>query len=206
MSTTFDVLPGTGVVPTYKEVLKLANFNINYFLSQIGVRKKISLSVDVQNITTHDQKRISFDDFIINEEDNYAWFYIEGIPGGTDCYYHRNITIDREAWEDELRTNLNAQRYHDIINNSLNLGYRWIFRRSAGQPGIIALSYGILAASLANLVDGIIYSDDGAWDYELFPAKSDDFMRWYFNPELTENVECKKFAKDCMSLLQKELM
>jgi len=205
MSTTFDVLPGTSVVPTYKEVIELANLNINTFLSRIDVQKKMSLSVDIQNIATHEQKIFNVTDIMISDEEHYAWFYFDNVPGGTDCYYYKNIPIDREIWEDELRTNLNAQKKQDIIKNNLNLGYRWVFRRSAGQPGIIALSYGMLAASLAELTNGIIYTDDGAWDYSLFPTTADDFLKWYFRPELASNEDCKTFAQDCINFLRDEL-
>ncbi|WFR56233.1 hypothetical protein QA584_21845 [Anaerocolumna sp. AGMB13025] len=42
------------------------------------------------------------------------------------------------------------------------------------------LCYGFLAATLARLTTGVVYSDDGAWDYNKFPAEPLDFMRLYF--------------------------
>lgn len=205
MSTIFQVLPGTSVIPTYARVLELANLNINNFLSRIDVQKNVNVNVNLQNIKTHECKTLSTDNMMINDEKHYAWFYIDNIPGGTDCYYYNNIPLDREIWEDELRTNIHAQNNQDIIKNSLNLGYRWLFRRSAGQPGIIALSYGMLAASLAKLTNGIIYTDDGAWDYSMFPTTANGFLQWYFQPELTANEDYRKFAQDCINLLRVEL-
>jgi len=32
------------------------------------------------------------------------------------------------------------------------------------------LAYGLIAASLAEITGGFVYSDDGAWDYSYFPA------------------------------------
>jgi len=42
------------------------------------------------------------------------------------------------------------------------------------------LAYGLIAASLAEITGGFVYSDDGAWDYSYFPALPEDFFRWYF--------------------------
>jgi hypothetical protein len=141
----------------------------------------------------------------VQDENGYAWFFVDGIPGGTDCYFYKNIPIDIEDRKEELKSNINAQRYKKKIMKNLEIGYRWIFRRNAGQPAIIALSYGMIAASLASLTDGIIFTDDGAWDYSLFSALPDDFLKWYFKPDLAQKSEGRDFAERCIEHISDEI-
>jgi hypothetical protein len=204
--TVFTVLPSKITIPTYKEIIDVANTYINDYLLSIGVGKKISISFNLQKTMINELVQFDCKDELVQERNIYAWFFVPYIPGGTGCYYHKNLPIDNEAWEDELKDNTNAKRNEKIIRENMRLGYQWLFRRSAGQPAIIALAYGMLAASLATLVDGIIYSDDGAWDYSMFPAKAEDFLEWYFRPELTANEDCKIFSMDCIKSIRDEVI
>lgn len=81
----------------------------------------------------------------------------------------------------------------------------WSFRRSIGQPGIIVLSYGLISASVAELTNGILWSDDGAWDYERFPAESKDFFDWYFRPDKALDADKADWAKRCIDGIREEL-
>jgi len=202
MSMTFQVLPSNKNIPHYKEILELANLFVNNYLLKIGVNKNIALDVNVYNIKTSKSKIFTIEDAVVTDEESYAWFSVNNISGGTDCYFLKNNPIYAEIWEDDLHTNTKAQENKIIIRKNIDIGYRWLFRRSAGQPAIITLSYGMLAASLAKLTDGVIFSDDGAWDYTMLPAKSENFVEWYLSPELTENKDCKKIAQDCIGYLQ----
>ncbi len=183
MSTNFYVLPGNEHVPTYKEVLDLANININAYLSSIGIQHEVDMSVNLQNTETHSQVEFDITDTITQSETEYAWFYIPTVPGGTGCLFCKMLPDENDAWKDEIEVNPRARKYRENISKSLALGYQWVLRRSAGQPAIIALAYGMLAASLASLTDGIIYSDDGAWDYSTLPACADEFLTRYFRHE-----------------------
>lgn len=205
MSTTFNVLPSKITVPTYKEIVDLANTNLNTYLCNIGIDKKVTINFNVQKNMINELLPFDSGDELVQNDNSYAWFFVHNTPGGTDCYYCRNLPIDKEVWDGELQDNVNAQRYQKEILRSMSIGYRWIFRRSAGQPAIIALSYGILAASLAQLTDGIIYSDDGAWDYSKFPADADEFLAWYFRPELATNEADKAFSIECIEQMKREL-
>ncbi len=205
VSTTFEVLPGKAYIPDYRELLALANVNINAYLSKIGIHRKIKIEVNLRNITSHDLMKFDEEDKILQNETSYAWFYFPAVSGGTDCYYHRNLQINRDVWNDEIITNSDAQKYKDIIAKNMDLGYRWIFRKTGGQAALIALSYGLLAASLAKLTDGIIYSDDGAWDYSKFPVMVDEFLIWYFDPEFAAKEDDKSFSKQCISILKHEM-
>lgn len=205
MSTTFNVLPCKEYIPTFSEVIDLANSYINDFLKSVDINDRIDLKVDLHK---HDESFINnkiLDERAQWEDDLYAWFYINGVPGGADAYFWSFDEFDREIWEEEIDTNSQVSKYADEINKCLKVGYRWHFRRSAGQPRIVVLSYGLVAAAFAQLTDGLIYTDDGAWDYSLFPARVDDFLKWYFRPEVTTHMESKEWAERCIESIFEEL-
>jgi hypothetical protein len=199
------VYPGNGHVPSFNGVLQLADSQINKYLLSIGIETQVNNSVNVQSIDGNSKANPHPADKILWDENHYAWFFVNGIPGGTDVYYHRNSVLEFEIWEEEMQSNFNIQKMKETIRKNLTLGYHWRFRRSAGQPAIIALSYGMLAASVAKLTNGFIYSDDNAWDYSMFPATPDDFFEWYFNPEMTSDEDIKEFTKRCIVSLRDEL-
>lgn len=64
-----------------------------------------------------------------------------------------------------------------------------------GQPAIVSLYYGYLIIVIAILIDGIIYSNDGAWDYSKLPIEGIVFKTEYLNIEnisdamVKDNVE-----------------
>jgi hypothetical protein len=74
-----------------------------------------------------------------------------------------------------------------------------------GQPAIINLTYGLLAGCLAELTNGLIMSDDSAWDWSLMPATGRDFLDFYFVPERTANSDCQEWASRCMNAIQEEM-
>jgi|SRR5262245_39087394 len=92
-----------------------------------------------------------------------------------------------------------------LINECLANGHHWSFRRSAGQPAIINVAYGMIAGSLAELTEGFIYSDDSAWDYERFPATAQEFFSWYFRPDKAIKAEYAEWAARCIKWIVEEL-
>jgi len=206
MSTTFEVYPGIKDTPSFSTVICNTETAVNNYLRSIGVGRDIRLSIEIQSINGHIKKPFQLADKMIWDESVYAWFYIEDIPGGTDAYFYRHSSIDTEFLMEELTANPNFQKYQNTINNNIKLGYYWSFRRSAGQPAIIALCYGLLAASLAKLTEGIIYTDDGAWDYEKFPADPDDFIRRYFRLEYATKPDDIDFVKAGLASIRETLI
>jgi hypothetical protein len=205
MSTTFDVLPGNDFIPTFQEVIDLANNRLKKYLSEQGVINEAKIMVQLRKNDENIIVESVLDNQIKWNEDFYAWFYIDGIPGGTDTYFQHFDDLDIEAWNEELKINHKVQTHADTLKQSLDIGHYWKFRRSAGQPGIVCLVYGLIAASVCKLTEGLIYSDDGAWDYKLFPSNAEDFFSWYFMPNLTSNQEYKDWAKVCITSIYDEL-
>lgn len=205
MSTNFYVYPGKDYIPTFKELLDKSNRKLSEYLSNLGGLRNAYLDVEIHNIKDHSKINFSINDKMIWKEDHYAWFFVAGIAGGTDSYYYKTTELDKETWKEEIETNIKAQQLQDTINRGMNIGYHWSFRRSAGQPGTINLSYGLIAASLAEITDGFVYSDDGAWDYNCFPAMAGDFFGWYFKPEFVVKSDDKVWVQDCIKSIYEEL-
>lgn len=198
MSTSFDVFPGKEYIPSFAELLDISNKRIKTYLTSLGVVRSVIVDVEVHNNTDHSNINFNMNDKLIWHDDSYAWFFIHGVGGGTDSYYYKTTELDKEIWKEEFKTNIKAQQLHDTICRSMRIGYRWSFRRSAGQPGIINLAYGLIAASLAEITDGFIYSDDGAWDHNCFPALAEDFFEWYFKPKFVRKSDDKVWIQDCI--------
>lgn len=205
MSTTFEVYLGSKDIPSFSELLCNTEKEVNNYLRSIGVDKNIKLSVEFQSIKDHIKKPFQLTDKMIWDDSMYAWFYICDIAGGTDAYFYQHSSLDVEFLMEELAANLNFKTYQNIFENNMKLGYKWSFRRSAGQPAIITLCYGFLAATLAKLTNGVVYSDDGAWDHKKFPADPDDFMQWYFRLEyVTEHSDIDiSFVKESLLSIHK---
>jgi hypothetical protein len=64
----------------------------------------------------------------------------------------------------------------------------------------------MLASALAQLTEGVVYSDDDAWNYELMPATYDEFNNWYLRPERALIEEDKETASLCLEAIAKEIL
>ncbi|WP_295979416.1 hypothetical protein [uncultured Variovorax sp.] len=198
MSTTFDVYPRTAAVPSFGELIELASTRLAERLRRHGIDVRPELRVEVRHYRSHQQVPITPDDEMTWKKGEYGWFYVPEVLGGTDVDYRKVEEMDWAMWRELLETNEQARSERARIESCLATGHYWSFRRSVGQPAIINLAYGIIAASLAELTDGIIYSYDSAWDYDRFPAVAADFYEWYFNPEMTSDPGNADWARTCL--------
>ena len=186
MATTFDVIPSTNTDVTFGEVLELAQANINRSLAKLSTPQSIDLRAEI--ITG--EHRIDANPtapFAWPHNKTYAWFSINGIAGGTDAYcdtISSSYGVKGRQWWflDELREAPAFQAQHEaILSKAIALDRKWSFRRSMGQPPIINLSYGIIAGALAELTCGLVFSGDGAWDYQRLPISGTEFLAKYLN-------------------------
>jgi hypothetical protein len=125
-------------------------------------------------------------------------------PGGTDAYFDDDRAKIQEMWEgafDDPR----CKRLEPLIRECISTGHRWCFRRSAGQPAIISVAYGLIAASLAAITEGFVTSDDSAWDSERLPALPEEFLTWYFRPEKAIGENFREWSQRCLGYLTEEL-
>jgi hypothetical protein len=80
-----------------------------------------------------------------------------------------------------------------------------MFRCGEDQPAIIYAAYGFLAVALARLTGGFVYSKDGAWEAERFPATVREFLNWYLIPGSALTNETREWSERYIELLRGEL-
>jgi len=125
--------------------------------------------------------------------DQYAWFTVPPVIGGTDAYFQ----LATDYWSDEDIA-INPRRA-EVADSCSVYGYRWSLRRSASQPATVNVAYGLIAASLAELTDGLIDSRDGAWDTARLPATAEEFLTWYMRPDMALEPKRAEWAARCIA-------
>ena len=114
------------------------------------------------------------------KESYYTVFNLNG-EGEVYVFYHKLTEIDKDFWNEEIRGNKHAQSMKEKVDTNLEIGYSWSVKRTMGQPAIVSLYYGYLAIGIAILTDGLIYSDDGAWEYSRLPILGEDLKTEYLS-------------------------
>jgi hypothetical protein len=118
------------------------------------------------------------------------------------CLFDNDEAKIQELWDggfDDPR----CKTIEPLIRECISTGHHWWFRRSAGQPAIISVAYGLIAASLAAITDGFLTSDDSAW--ERLPALPNEFLSWYFRPEKAIGENFREWSQRCLGFLAQEL-
>lgn len=212
MSTTFEIFPCKTIDITFGQVIKTSEGHLNKFLRGIGLTRSIKLKVNIHDSLEKYVNEIALSDKFEWNDNEYAWFTLEEIPGGTDAYCEQinGSTIDPEHpwWKLEFleENNQTIEHIEEKLDRTKLFNRYWRFRRSAGQPAIIALAYGIISASVAELSDGILWSDDGGWDVRRFPASSSDFLNWYFRPDKAATKNDAAWSRELIESIKEELL
>ena len=213
MSTTFDIIPVETDKITFRQVIERSEKRINDFLrNNAGLNVELKLNVDLHENSEKYVHEIDLSSKFEWKKNEYVWFTIQGIAGGTDAYCEpiedKRIDPQNPWWMlDEFKEqNTSISDFDEKLKAAKKLNKYWYFRRSAGQPGIINLSYGLIAAALAELTGGFISSTDGAWDYKKLPAEPKEFYKWYYIPEREENPDFKEWAQRSLKGLKEEIM
>lgn len=204
MSTTFDVYPRTNQLPSFAAVIDRSTVELYRFLESVGVRARPSIRLRIHRCDDDSPVPFSLDAPARWGKDTYAWFTVGEVPGGTDAYFDDDRAGIVKCWDEGLEEP-QAKRLESLIRECLASGHRWWFRRSAGQPAVINVAYGLMAASLAALTGGFVTSEDGAWDWQRLPALPDEFLTWYFRPENAIEENFRKWSQQCLGFLAQEL-
>jgi len=203
MSTTFEVYPKTKFIPTFQQLLERSITELHRFLKSVDIDSRASIQVRIQNKDGDQQVPFDLQSPATWPDDTYAWFKVANVLGGTDAYFRAVDEDTQDYWRE-----FTEPRFKDreaLIFQCLDVGHYWSFRRSAGQPGIINIAYGLIAASLAELTSGFIFSDDSAWDWERFPALPHEFLGWYFVPDLALEDNFREWSARCIDGLREDL-
>lgn len=203
MSTTFEVYPGTEEIPTFCQLLTYANGRLKDRLPK-GTTVEAEINVMLRRCNGNAEIPHAIDSKMNWSEDIYAWFSVSEVIGGTDAYFETVDDLDREVWEDYAQDE-DLTQHRATVNQSLSIGHYWSFRRSAGQPGIVNLAYGLLAGSLAELTRGFVFSDDSAWVWPLMPITGNEFLKRYLVPGGTDDPEAEEWTKECLEWIPGEL-
>lgn len=67
----------------------------------------------------------------------------------------------------------------------------------------MGIYYGYVTIAIALLTDGVIYSDDGAWDFSCFPIEAGEFMEKYMNVNTIDDVQVEGNVKKWIRALKK---
>ena len=215
MSTCIGVFPVSTIDISFAEVLSLSEKNINAFLASIGVSYQVELVAYIHAQDGSYQNEVCPNQPFFWKHTEYLWLTIKGVQGGTDGYcdpiifdgtnepYWKLDYLKEEILERDTKTTKTYDIDH-IIKGFKQFNQSWTFRRSVGQSAIICISYGLIACAVAELTDGILFSNDGAWDYHYFPCDYSEFLAVYFRPDKTDNQDCQKWAIRCIEQVQKE--
>ena len=211
MSTLIDVIPVETLSISFGQVLELSEKHIHAYLKSFSIDRQVKLKINIHDKKEAYVREVKATDLFDWTEDEYAWISIEGIPGGTDVYWHRIeddwIDPDNPWWmlDDFRKNNTSIVQFDDKLKKAQQLNRYCAFRRSAGQRGIVNISYGLIAAAVAELSAGFLYSGDGAWDYEIFPTESEALLNVYFRPEKAIRPDIAEWSKRCLEGLEEDL-
>ena len=203
MSTTFEVYPRTRELPTFAELVDRSTKELHAFLDSVGVGARPRIEVRLMRRFDHAHQAFALRDPLRWDPETYAWFMVGDVVGGTDATFDDNAPQIAETWRGELEPKV--RRLEPLISECVGVGHRWWFRRSAGQPAIVNLAYGLIAGSLAALTGGFVYSDDSAWDWERMPARPEEFLKFYFRPDQALEPDFQSWSRECIEHLAEEL-
>ena len=195
---SFDIFPTNTYIPKYEELKNLSQEMLKDYFAKENIDIDIFLEFNTKDIVSG--KNINCDSLITNETE-YSSFSINGI--GESLIFYRKITdIDKEFWKEEIELNHKANELKEKIERNIKLGYMWNVKRTMNQPAIINIYYGFLAIAIAILTNGILYSDDGAWDYHSFPIGAEQFRMEYLNLYNLQDKNIKEYIKKCLYSLK----
>jgi hypothetical protein len=204
MSTTFNVYPKLPAIPTFRQILELSEARLEQFLLSYGIDAKYSIEVKLRSKEPDVEQPTNLISPASWADDLYAWFYVLAAPGGSDAYFWEIDEDAREMVMEECHVNNLPEGRRELILACLENDHYWHFRRSGSALAVMNVAYGFIAASVAEITGGFIYSVDGGWDYERFPATAEEFYQWYFRPELAVGPNKKADSQRCLRAIAGE--
>ena len=190
MSASFDILPTENTRLDCKTLIEESIEKFQRFLKRNGIEKDFSVSALEFK---HDSEEIHNPEYITMDEDSYTVLIVNDV-GEIYIFYHKVSDLDAECWNEDLLSNENAKLHEREIRKYLSTGYFWEVKKTMSQPPLVCLYYGFVSMVIANHSKGLVYSDDGAWDYSSMPMGCSEFelsypdMNKVSSNELSENI------------------
>ena len=190
MSASFDILPTENTRLDCKTLIEESIEKFQRFLKRNGIEKDFSVSALEFK---HDGEEIHVPEYLTMDEDSYTVLIVNDV-GEIYIFYHKVSDLDAECWNEDLLSNENAKLHEREIRKYLSTGYFWEVKKTMSQPPLVCLYYGFVSMVIANHSKGLVYSDDGAWDYSSMPMGFSEFelsypdMNKVSSNELSENI------------------
>lgn len=204
MSMSFEVFPTKKKKPNCNEIIKYSVGLFSEFLKKEKILREINITTR-EIITSREvisDNEINTNPISLVLEENHHTVFSLNEEGEVYVFYHKLTDLDKVFWDDEIQVKKITQSMQEKINENLKIGYSWIVKRTMGQPAIVSLYYGYLAIAIAILTDGIIYSDDGAWDYSILPIEANIFKGEYLNLKQVSDTMVKDNVERWLSKLK----
>ena len=189
---------------TFQNVLTLAKQTLENQLNKLSIDLSVDLSANI-----HDNKEVYVKDINLNSkfiwtDNEYAWFTVDKSNGGTDAYCDK-LSEHLSDWDTYIEDTLdNIAIRPQFKQQIIECEYEWYFRRSAGQSPMMSLAYGHLTAAVAKLTDGYIYTYDGAWHDNIFPATAEQLLEVYFYPDKAKDAADFDWVTRCIEGLKSD--
>ncbi|MEM1370169.1 MAG: hypothetical protein AAGG02_19640 [Cyanobacteria bacterium P01_H01_bin.15] len=202
MSTTFDILPTTHKIPSITDVISLSNEKLDHYCQRYSILSRLRIDAEILSFTDQTFSEKCKDRIMKWDENQYAYFFLTNYTGGTVAYFGITNQLIRDIWADEIEAKGANHTKQVLIEEGLNIGHYWTFKRYSSQTLVHDLVYGIIAGSLTQITDGIIDTDDGAWSSSIFPATAKEFFSSYFILEAPVEPEYLEWSKSVIDSLR----
>jgi hypothetical protein len=201
MSVTFSVFPLKKEIPTFREVVELSTKKLNNFLKDYEAELDAKIELRLKDKENDADQILDLNSLAKWDDDFYVWFSVSSFVGGSDSYYWELSDEDKLDNLDDILQGCKSEDRKILAINCLENKLEWNFRRSAGQPAIVSALYGFVASAFTELTDGIIYSSDGGWDYQIFPATAEEFDAVYLRPEKAISEDIRQWSQSYIESL-----
>jgi len=201
MSTSLSILPlKIDSKLTFGNVVSIAEQTVNDFLLSYQFNVKVKISVNLHDNDESHVEPITVDEKFTWKENQYSWFMLDKSKNGIEGYC--NVLAETlEYWPNYVEETCGKLVTPAQVAKIKGFNTKWYIKRTAGQSPLMNIAYGHLAAAVAKLTDGIIYSQAG-WDPAIFPIHADEFIALYFRPEKTNHEASRKWAEKNLNKLR----
>ncbi|MFC4224968.1 hypothetical protein [Lysinibacter cavernae] len=189
MSIHLEVIPSSQRIPTAEELLARTQItlaalaNNSAALRIWSVEKFSTFNPQIRVIDESGceirSARLDFN------ENSCGWVSLNGDTLVLGFRFDRKTETDAIEWREYLmqdvatRAAVGAEIDGFGYENAAQLGYSWAMRGSLGRSKATWLLAGVTATALAELTDGILWSDDGGADWRRMPANPRTFLEWF---------------------------
>ena len=191
MSICIDVVPSSDRIPTINElsneitrvITALSSDGVSlYYWKEAGVKIGDVLIEFIGNASNPEARFTDQSALLSMDGYNYGWLSMDGYKVGFDFYYR----IDDDCFMQEyMAEEIAAKNKEDELRDYFSLEraaaikHVWTMRGVLGRSPATWLLAGIVAAALARLTDGLLFSDDGGADYNKLPCDPETFLQWF---------------------------